>query len=275
MRCARGHSFDRARQGYWNLLQPQDKKSLNPGDTEEAVLARHRWLERGHAESLVQTLREWIPDTTSNYRTLDLGCGEGAFGPALFPQGAEQFCGIDMSRRAIRLAVRRWPQATWILANADRELPAMDQSVDFVLSLFGRRPASEIARVLTANGRCIVAVPGEEDLIELRQKVQQTGERRSRWELVAEEMRAAGLEIIDHLLWKQHVELEPDEIRDALAMTYRAVRHSEQQKLASLESMSVTLAADLLLVGPQTEASTQPSPDSNNPDSNNNSQAST
>lgn len=44
--CAAGHHFDRAKQGYWNLLQPQDRKSANPGDSEQAVLARHRWLVR-------------------------------------------------------------------------------------------------------------------------------------------------------------------------------------------------------------------------------------
>ena len=40
--CAAGHHFDQAKEGYWNLTQPQDKKSSNPGDTRDAVLARHR-----------------------------------------------------------------------------------------------------------------------------------------------------------------------------------------------------------------------------------------
>ena len=31
--CANRHSFDVARSGYVNLLQPQDKRSKNPGDT--------------------------------------------------------------------------------------------------------------------------------------------------------------------------------------------------------------------------------------------------
>ena len=32
-RCAAGHSFDTARQGYIHLLPVQNKRSLNPGDT--------------------------------------------------------------------------------------------------------------------------------------------------------------------------------------------------------------------------------------------------
>jgi 23S rRNA (guanine745-N1)-methyltransferase len=248
--CGAGHHFDQAKQGYWNLLQPQDKKSKNPGDSEDAVLARHRWLQRGHAVSLIETLRPWLAtsDTRLGPRTLDLGCGEGSFGPALFPDDAPSYCGIDLSKRAIRLAVRRWPDATWVLANADRVLPAADESVHRVISLFGRRPISEIHRVLVPGGICVVAVPGEEDLIELRQEVQQAGHRRSRWELIAEEMGQAGLEVIDQKQWQATVNLQPDAIADALAMTYRAVRHSQKSRLAAVHAMNVTLAADLLLL---------------------------
>ncbi|MEC8390040.1 MAG: SAM-dependent methyltransferase, partial [Planctomycetota bacterium] len=28
--CGAGHHFDQAKEGYWNLTQPQDKKSTNP-----------------------------------------------------------------------------------------------------------------------------------------------------------------------------------------------------------------------------------------------------
>jgi 23S rRNA (guanine745-N1)-methyltransferase len=251
--CSTGHHFDRSKEGYWNLLQPQDRRSRNPGDTDAAVLARHRWLERGHAAGLIEALQPWINRPVSNAgttppRTLDLGCGEGSFGPALFPEDADSYCGIDLSKRAIKFATRAWPAATWVLANADRILPASDASVDRVLSLFGRRPVLEIHRVLTPTGICIVAVPAEDDLIELRQRVQQAGHRRSRWELVVEEMSDAGLECIEQKHWRHRVHLEPDAIADAMAMTYRAVRRSQQVHLDSLSAMPVTLAADLMLL---------------------------
>lgn len=249
LRCSAGHSFDRAREGYWNLTQPQDKKSLNPGDTDEAVLARHRWLQRGHAEGLVEALKSLADglSVVANPRVLDLGCGEGTFGPALFHENADGYCGIDLSRRAIKLAARSWPAATWVLGNADRGLPAADASVDQVLSLFGRRPVDEIARVLSAQGICVIAIPGEEDLIELREKIQQAGHRRSRWELVVEEMKTAGLALSQHKKWSQRVDLNAEEIADALAMTYRAVRNSQNSRLDGVDQMQVTLAADLLL----------------------------
>jgi len=133
-----------------------------------------------------------------------------------------------------------------VLANADRVLPAADQSVQRVISLFGRRPISEIQRVLVPGGICVVAVPAEDDLIELREQVQQAGHRRSRWELIADEMTQIGMEVVEQKHWRSTVKLEPDAIVDALAMTYRAVRHSQKSRLDSLQTMDVTLAADLL-----------------------------
>lgn len=248
--CEAGHHFDRAKGGYWNLTQPQDKKSLNPGDNDAAVLARHRFLERGHAAGLVERLKGWLPETGSPARVfkrvVDLGCGEGTFGPALFSGNAETYCGIDLSKKAIKLAARGWPEATWVLANADRGIPAADASVDVVMSLFGRRPAKEIFRVLKPSGELIVAVPGEDDLIELREHVQQEGRKRSRTEAIVEELKAASLQLQEQTQWKQQVQLGPEEIADALAMTYRAVRRSEQARVADMPSSSVTLSAELL-----------------------------
>lgn len=255
LRCAVGHCFDRSKEGYFNLLQPQDRKSKHPGDTDAAVLARHRWLERGHADGLIQTLRAWIvPDpvlrSTASFehpQTLDLGCGEGYFGPALFSDEADGYCGIDLSKRAIKLATRRWPDATWVLANADRTLPASDASVHRVLSLFGRRPVLEIARVLVPGGTCIIAVPGEDDLIELRRHVQQAGHRRSRWQTIVDELTAVGVELKQQMTWQTQIALDTDAIADAMAMTYRGVRHSQNARLGSVTNRCVTLSADLIL----------------------------
>jgi len=50
--CPQNHSFDVARRGYVNLLQPQDKKSKQPGDSAEALMARERLQARMTAPSL-------------------------------------------------------------------------------------------------------------------------------------------------------------------------------------------------------------------------------
>lgn len=252
--CAAGHHFDKAKEGYWNLTQPQDKKSLNPGDNRDAVLARHRWLERGHSAGLITALKPWIEDSDRQMRILDLGCGNGSFGPGLFPDRANNFCGIDLSKSAIKLAAvhvaKIWPEATWVLANADRGLPVADSSVGCVVSLFGRRPVAEISRVLTPAGSCIVAVPGEDDLIELREQVQKEGKRRSRVDAIVEEMNDHELVCVEQKQWRTQIEIGQEEIADALAMTYRARRRSERSLIASIDTTKVTLAADLMQFRP-------------------------
>ena len=139
-----------------------------------------------------------------------------------------------------------------MLANADRVLPVADESVDAVVSLFGRRPAAEIARILSPGGIFCVAVPASEDLIELREQVQRSGHRRSRWESVVETIAPNGLELVEHQSWRTQVSLDQAAIADALAMTYRAFRFSEQARLGALTAAEVTLAADLILFRRQT-----------------------
>src|SRR5262245_3655088 len=99
LRCVRGHSFDRAREGYWNLLQPQDRRSQNAGDRDEAVIARRRWLARGFAAGLVGALRDAIGDRPrpAEGAAIDVGCGEGTLTSALFSDRDVDGAGIDLS----------------------------------------------------------------------------------------------------------------------------------------------------------------------------------
>src|SRR3954462_7715075 len=84
--CARGHSFDVARSGYINLLQPQDRRSKEPGDSREAVAARRRWLESGREPVVTDAVRGMSP-------ALDVGCGEGSHLAAL---NCEEGHGVDL-----------------------------------------------------------------------------------------------------------------------------------------------------------------------------------
>ncbi|HEX6178014.1 MAG TPA: hypothetical protein VF057_06620, partial [Thermoanaerobaculia bacterium] len=74
--CPRGHSFDVARSGYINLLQPQDRRSKNPGDTKEAAMARRRFVERGFGAAIAERLTEIVAAAPAG-PILDVGCGEG------------------------------------------------------------------------------------------------------------------------------------------------------------------------------------------------------
>lgn len=165
--CSRGHSFDVARSGYVNLLQPQDKKSKEPGDSKAAVAARRRLHDRGLTAPLLESMAELL-SATHNARVLDAGCGEGFYLGSLATRLGWDAHGVDLSAAAIEAAAKRYPTCSWVVANADRRLPYLDGSFDLVLSITGRHNPDEFRRVLRDGESLFLAVPASNDLIELR-----------------------------------------------------------------------------------------------------------
>lgn len=166
-KCDSGHCYDRARSGYFNLLQPQDRRSRNPGDTAQAVAARRRIMENGLGLPLLERLLEIIGARRGSL--LDLGCGEGFYAGSIAEKLPIACYGIDISARAIEMAARRYRRATWLVANADRRLPFSTCSLDIVTSITARRNPVEVSRVLRPDGLFVVAVPAPDDLKQLRQ----------------------------------------------------------------------------------------------------------
>src|SRR5205823_8828878 len=78
LRCPQGHSFDLARTGYVNLLQPQERRSKQPGDTASAVAARGRLHNRGVTKPLLNAIRDFVIASRSDI-VLDAGCGDGYY----------------------------------------------------------------------------------------------------------------------------------------------------------------------------------------------------
>src|SRR5215469_5831618 len=74
--CPRGHSFDIARSGYINLLQPQDRRSRQPGDTPEAVAGRRRLHDLGVYGPLLEPAASLMNASEAD-TVLDAGCGTG------------------------------------------------------------------------------------------------------------------------------------------------------------------------------------------------------
>lgn len=162
-RCSKGHAFDRAREGYFNLLLANQKGSNDPGDDRESVNARRNFLSAGHYGFLVETLRSSLPDHT--YATiLDVGCGEGHFLDQISP--AVGF-GVDISRSGIRLAARDHKRYTWAVANIARQIPLANDSCDIILSILAPRNAEEFSRILRPDGVLVAVIPGPDHLKQL------------------------------------------------------------------------------------------------------------
>ena len=247
--CDRGHSFDIARSGYVSVLQPQDRKSLDAGDSRAAVQARTDLLKAGVGVALLDAVvaraaalhLEGQPPVV-----VELGCGSGDTLGLLGQQREISGVGIDLSTAAASEAARRFASLTWVVANADRRLPLLDSSVDLVLSIHARRNPAECHRILRTDGLLLVAVPGASDLIELRELVQGEAVRRDRVPALVAEHDSC-FTVVEQTSAEQTLDLDRDALRNLLRGTYRGERLSESPRVQSLDRLTVTLASDIVL----------------------------
>lgn len=251
-RCARGHSFDLAASGYCNLLQPQDRRAKAPGDSAEAARARRRWLEGGRGEPLRRALEDCVEGVgiTAGDAILDSGCGEGFFLAALARRFGLDACGVDISSAAVDAAARRHRGILWLVANADRRLPFADGTFRLALSVCGRLNAPELRRVLAPGGALIAAVPGPDDLVELRAAVLGQGLLPDRGARVLRET-AARFTLERRTGVRATIELDAAAIADALALSYRGARRSQQARAAGLPGITATQSFELLVLRPR------------------------
>jgi 23S rRNA (guanine745-N1)-methyltransferase len=169
-RCANGHTFDLAKEGYANLLLSHQRRSSHPGDDDKMIQARRRFFDSGAFDRVTNSIRQSsIPNHQSSI--LDCGCGEGHSLGALSEACDGQFFGVDVSKEAVRCAAKRYKKAKWIVANGMRKLPFADHSLDVILSVLAPRNPEEFARVLKPDGALILGVPGPNHLIELRSRL--------------------------------------------------------------------------------------------------------
>ncbi len=246
--CPRRHSYDVARRGYVNLLQPQDRRSLSPGDSKIAIAARARLLASGVGRPILDAFvaRAEALGLHQEAVVCDLGCGSGDALGDLAARRPITGIGIDLSTAAIAHASQRFPRLTWVVANVDRRLPLLTRSVDLVLSLHARRNPAECARVLLAGGFLFVAVPAPDDLIELREWTQGTARARDRANVLLAEHDAL-FTLMDRWTVRNRQHLERDQLLDVLRGTYRGARASQAASVHSLAAMDVTMASDLFL----------------------------
>lgn len=236
MHCAKGHSFDIARSGYANLLQPQDRRSKRPGDTAAAVAARRRLHDRGITEPLLRAVAGMIAASGRDV-VLDAGCGEGFYLGTLARQFGFDGHGVDIAIPAVDAAARRYPECEWIVANADRFIPYADHSFSIILSITARMNSGEFRRVLRDDGRLLVAIPGADDLIELR------GAGRDRVVRTVETF-APAFSLIDRGRVSSTADLDAPTVQDVLVSIYRPMGSRPT------EPIRVTFSLDLLLFRP-------------------------
>jgi 23S rRNA (guanine745-N1)-methyltransferase len=166
-RCAKGHTFDLAREGYLSLLHGR-QKGEGRGDSKAMILARDRVHRTGVFDPLVAALAALAFEHPPG-SLLELGCGEGFFlGHMVSSRGITTSYGLDLSVDAVKFAARTLKQSLILRADLLQPLPFADASLDLIQSIFAPRPLAEIQRVLRPGGYALFVHPEANHWQELR-----------------------------------------------------------------------------------------------------------
>lgn len=195
------HPFDVARQGYVNLLPVQQKKSKAPGDSQQSIEARKRFLNAGHYQPLndliCQTMTMLLTAKKASLEQkdkpvnwLDIGCGEGYYTQAMAQMGMDVLIAADISKPAVvemaktsKALGRLWYQpvkndsatevtkavAIYPLVTSAAHLPLRARSINGISSIFSPILPEAFNEVLSDEGYLIIAKPDIGHLATMRE----------------------------------------------------------------------------------------------------------
>src|SRR5258705_9927810 len=151
LRCANGHSFDIARQGYATLVTG---RAPGGAETAEMVAARAELLAAGHLDPVARAVTDLARALAApDGLVLDVGAGTGHYlATVLDALPAHHGVALDVAKAAVRRAARAHPRAAAVVADAWRGLPLADGCADLVLDIFAPRNGAEFRRVLRPGG---------------------------------------------------------------------------------------------------------------------------
>jgi len=250
--CGAGHSFDAAKQGYFNFLV--GKGTVFEADTADMVAARFDFLSAGHYQPLADAVADLAAPALAAVpgrrpTVLDAGTGTGHYlrtvldrvalestsadgpSPERVPPAA---IGLDISKFALRRAARMNPDAVNVVGDVWQPLPLADGAVDVVTVVFAPRNAAEFARVLRPGGRLVVVTPRPGHLAEIAGQAGMLGIEPAKDERLAaslgQHFTAAGARDLDLAL-----SLTPRDVAN-LALMGPAGHHLDRAGLAALEA---------------------------------------
>jgi 23S rRNA (guanine745-N1)-methyltransferase len=245
-RCARGHAYDLAKQGYLNLL-PTASNGID-GDSAAMVGARTVFLGTGHYAPIRDALI-LAADLGEDDLVVEVGAGTGYYlSGVLGLAPRRRGIALDVSKFAARRAAKVNRRIASVVCDAWRELPLVDGAAQLMLNVFAPRNAAEMARVLAPTGRLLVVTPNQQHLAELVDvlglvSVDEEKERRLHESLAGEFVRT-GSELIEETM-----PLDRTAVEQLVLMTpsARHVNYRElMQQIAVLrEPTIVTLSVTL------------------------------
>ena len=239
--CASGHSYDRARGGYYNFLL--GNAGGTHGDNKEMVLARRAFLGGGYYAPLARYLATQVMEYTPiGGCILDAGAGEGYYTDvverSMFERdGVSDVSAYDISKDAVREISKKNPRISLAVAGS-YHMPIADSEFDTVINTFSPLALSETRRVLKTGGHFIMAIPGEMHLFDLKSVIYDTPYKNEVADTALE-----GFELVeDEPLTYSFMLDSAEAVKNLFMMTpyaYRT-RPSDRAKVEALTSLECT-----------------------------------
>ena len=234
--CINGHSFDKARGGYYNLLL--GTTGGVHGDNKEMVLARRAFLGAGHYEPLARQLSALALEyTPSGGCLLDAGAGEGYYTDmierALFERdGESDVSAFDISKDAVREIAKKNKRISLAVAGS-YHMPIADGEFDTVINTFSPLALEETTRVLKSGGYFIMAIPDEMHLYDLKAVIYDTPYKNDVLDTALDGFKL----VLDEPLHYKFLLENQEQIRNLFMMTPYAYRTkpSDKEKVALLD----------------------------------------
>ncbi|MCJ2375466.1 23S rRNA (guanine(745)-N(1))-methyltransferase [Vibrio sp. ZSDZ34] len=246
--CENRHQFDMAKEGYVNLMPVQHKRSKDPGDNKEMMLARRAFLEHDY----YHPLREIVADKLIEFAcrplqaVVDIGCGEGYYTQEFARRAKQsnehcQTYGLDISKAAIKFAAKRYPNVAFSVASSHR-LPFFDDTLDSIIRIYAPCKHEELLRCLKDGGTMITVTPASHHLYELRELIYQDVNLHDE---NAEDI--AGLTLISEQTLTYPMHLTGKQCLDLLQMTPFAWKADDALKANLAERKEFECRADFMI----------------------------
>ncbi|WP_326569327.1 rRNA (guanine-N1)-methyltransferase [Amycolatopsis rhabdoformis] len=239
VRCADGHSFDLARQGYVNLLHA--RVPAGTADTVPMVEARAALLDSGAYAPLADSLAH-AADPGSGL-VIDAGAGPGYYLARVLDAAPEAIgLALDVSAVALRRAARAHSRLGAAVWNLWEPWPVADGVASVVLDVFSPRNPAEFHRVLAPGGTLVVAAPLPGHLAELGDLVLSVDARKEERLETALGGRFTRVSRVDVV---HTAPFSAQQVHDVVAMGpagFHLDRDDRRARLSAAEGRDVTLA---------------------------------
>ena len=247
--CEKNHSFDQAKQGYFNLLLNTAKNSQSPGDNAAMVKARQQFLDSGLYKSISDTVNQLVVEhlwQTQSPQLLDLACGEGYYTQQLHyalndHQINHTLYGLDISKDAIKSAGKRDKTIKWIVANGFKA-PFVANSLHCVLNMFNRVNAKTLHNLCHPQGKVIVASAAKFHLEQVKQAIYENP-KFDEFDMVSEMANEFTHDVRHQLDFT--IKLTPENTQALLGMTPHAWRSSPETQQQLLDNPQLELRVNV------------------------------